>query len=81
MIKKKAYVIGTNANKSLSPSIFIYWFKKYSIRAEYLARQIKEEEFNKKIKELFDDKEVCGINVTMPYKERIINVYFSKTKS
>ena len=26
---KKAYVIGKNASKSLSPTIFNYWFKKY----------------------------------------------------
>ena len=35
MSKKKAYVVGTNVSKSLSPTIFNYWFKKHNIDGEY----------------------------------------------
>ena len=43
MSKKKAYVIGTNVSKSLSPTIFSYWFGKYRIDAEYGYKEIKKE--------------------------------------
>ena len=39
---KKAYVIGKNASKSLSPTIFNYWFKKYNIEGEYGFKEIDE---------------------------------------
>ena len=32
---KKFYVVGNKTSKSLSPTIFNYWFKKYSIDAKY----------------------------------------------
>ena len=37
---KKAYVIGKNASKSLSPTIFNYWFKKYNINANPLEMNL-----------------------------------------
>ena len=39
---KKAYVIGKNASKSLSPTIFNYWFNKYNIEGEYGFKEISE---------------------------------------
>ena len=50
MSKKKAFVVGANVSKSLSPTIFNYWFKKYHIDAEYGYKEIKEENFDKEIK-------------------------------
>ena len=43
MSNKKAYVVGSNVSKSLSPTIFKYWFNKYNIDAEYGYIEVKEE--------------------------------------
>ena len=68
---KKAYVIGGGVKKSLSPYIFNYWFKKYNINASYEFREIKIESFDEEIKEILKEKNVCGLNVTIPFKELI----------
>lgn len=73
MRTKKACVIGTNVSNSLSPAIFQYWFDKYNIDAEYGYIKIKEEDFDKEIKSIFKKGGLCGLNVTTPYKERIIS--------
>ena len=72
MSTKKAYVVGTRVDKSLSPLIFNYWFKKYKIKARYEFKVIKENNFNKEIKEILKEKNLCGINITIPFKEKII---------
>jgi len=72
MSTKKAYVVGTKVDKSLSPLIFNYWFKKYKIKARYEFKVIKENNFNKEIKEILKEKNLCGINITIPFKEKII---------
>ena len=69
---KKAYVIGTKVNKSLSPLIFNHWFEKYNISATYSFKVIKEQSFNKEIKKLLEEENLCGLNVTIPYKEKIL---------
>ncbi|MDC0226708.1 shikimate dehydrogenase [Alphaproteobacteria bacterium] len=70
---KTAYVIGSNTKKSLSPYIFKYWFKKYQIDGRYLYKQIKPEKFQEEIKKILNQKNLCGFNVTIPYKETIKN--------
>ena len=72
MSKKKAYVIGTNVSKSLSPMIFNYWFSKYHIEAEYRYKEIKKENFDKEIKSVLEEDGLCGLNITIPFKEKII---------
>ena len=72
MSKKKAYVIGTNVSTSLSPEIFNYWFKKYKINAEYDYIEIKEINFDREIKSILKTKDLIGLNITMPYKEKIL---------
>lgn len=78
MSTKKAYVVGTNVSKSLSPTIFNYWFYKYNISGEYNYKEIKEELFDEKIKTLLKEENLCGLNVTMPFKEKIIS-HLTKT--
>ena len=53
---KKAYVVGNNTQKSLSPIIFNYWLKKYKVDAEYGYIEIKKEDFRKKIKKISENK-------------------------
>ncbi len=70
MNRKKAYVIGTKVDKSLSPLIFNHWFKKYNIDAVYKHKTIKEKNFNKDIKKILKEKNLVGVNITIPFKEK-----------
>ena len=70
---KKIYVIGSNTSNSLSPLIFNYWFKKKKIDAKYLYLEIKPENFDKEINLLLKDEKTHGFNVTIPFKERMLN--------
>ncbi len=69
---KRYYVIGDKVSKSLSPTIFNYWFNKYNIRAKYGFIEIKQSQFDNKISEVLKKNKVSGLNVTIPYKEQII---------
>jgi len=70
---KKAYVIGTSVKDSLSPTIFNHWFKKHNIKAIYKHQSINKKNFNKKIKKLLVEKNLSGVNITIPFKEKIVN--------
>ena len=72
MKNKKVLVLGSNVSTSLSPTIFNYWFVKHSVNASYDYNEIKEEDFNKKIKKILKIKDLCGLNITIPFKEVII---------
>ena len=72
MSSKKAYVIGDNVKVSLSPLIFKYWLNKYNIDGDYGYIEIPKDSFSKKIKKIFHEKELCGLNITTPFKEKII---------
>jgi len=69
---KQFFVIGNRTSKSLSPAIFNYWFAKYKIQARYYYIETKEKDFDKTIVKELKNKDVFGINVTIPYKEKII---------
>ena len=58
---KKAYVIGKNASKSLSPTIFNYWFKKYNIKANMVFKEIDEKSFDSIIPNILKEKDLCGL--------------------
>jgi len=73
MSTKKAYVIGTDVSSSLSPIIFRYWFDKYGVDAEYNFKEIEESSFNKKIKPILEEDNLCGLNITIPFKKKIIS--------
>ena len=70
-MKKIFGIIGNPIKHSFSPLLHNYWYKKYNVDADYSI--IEAEEINlvdivKKIK----DKSLSGINVTLPYKQKII---------
>ena len=69
---KKFYVIGSKASNSLSPIIFNYWFNKYKIKATYKYLQLNNNNFDLKIKETLKDKDLVGLNITIPFKQKII---------
>ena len=78
---KKAYVIGKNASKSLSPTIFNYWFKKHNIEGEYGFKEIDESSFNNIIPAILKEKDLCGLNITIPFKEKIMGYLHSIDKN
>jgi len=71
-MKKKSFaIIGSPILHSLSPVLHNYWFKKYKVEADYSLLDVKEENLKSIIKKI-RDKELNGINVTLPYKQKII---------
>ena len=71
---KKFYVIGDNVSKSLSPTIFNYWFKKHKINAKYGFVELNTNNFDRRIKQILKDKSVYGLNITIPFKQKIMNI-------
>ena len=79
---KKAYVVGTNVSTSLSPTIFEYWFKKYNIRsASYECVEVLESRFDFYIESLLKQEDLVGLNITIPYKEKITTYAEPETKN
>ena len=72
-MKKKAIVIGSKVSESLSPLIFNYWFKMHNVDATYSFLEIQPKNFDQAITSLLNDDELCGFNVTIPFKELIKN--------
>ena len=71
-MKKKSFaIIGSPITHSLSPVLHNYWFKKYNIDANYSLLDVKEDNLKNVIKKI-RDKEINGVNVTLPYKQKII---------
>ena len=71
MSKKKFYIIGKPLSHSLSPTLHNYWFKKYNIDADYNILEVHDSEIQKVVKEI-KEKKIFGINVTLPYKKKVI---------
>ena len=71
-MKKKSFgIIGDPIAHSLSPVLHNYWFKKYDIEANYSLLNVAEENLKSVIHKI-KNKELDGINVTLPYKQKII---------
>ena len=71
MSKKSFGIIGNPVSHSLSPVLHNYWFNKYNIEATYSLFNIQEQEIETIVKKI-KDKELSGVNVTLPYKQKII---------
>ena len=72
MKKKKFAIIGSPVSHSLSPIMHNYWFKKYKIDANYSIIDIKDSELPNIIDKI-KSKDLKGINVTLPYKQKIVS--------
>lgn len=71
-MKKKSYaIIGDPITHSLSPTLHNYWFEKYGLDANYSLVHAKEDNLESIIKKI-RNKELEGINVTLPYKQKVI---------
>ena len=68
---KKFGIIGNPIKHSLSPILHNYWFEKYKIDASYSIIEVKEDNLSEIISKL-RNKDLSGINVTLPYKQKIV---------
>ena len=71
-MKKKFGIIGNPIKHSLSPVLHNYWFQKYDIDASYSIIEAEDKDLKHIIKQI-RNREITGINVTLPFKQKIIN--------
>jgi shikimate dehydrogenase len=77
----KAGVIGFPISHSLSPIIHNFYLNKYKINGTYQTFEIPNENFEDSIKNLVQQQNLSGFNITIPHKEKIYNLcqHLSKT--
>ena len=68
---KKHLIIGDPIEHSLSPKLHNYWFKKNDLQAIYEKKKISFEEIKNIIQNVKDGK-IYGMNVTVPFKQKVI---------
>ena len=71
-MKKTFGIIGNPVEHSLSPLLHNYWLKKYDIDAIYSIFKIEEDGLSGIVKKIKEGT-LSGVNVTLPYKQKIIN--------
>ena len=71
-MKKIFGIIGDPVKHSLSPLLHNYWFKKYKVNAIYSILNVDSNNLVSVIQKL-KDKSLSGVNVTLPYKQKIID--------
>ena len=76
---KKYLVIGSPIDHSLSPTLHNHWFKENNINAIYEKKLIIEDQIEKVVLKL-RSKQLSGVNVTVPYKNKIISFMDNLTK-
>ncbi len=74
MIKKKIGIVAEKLNHSLSPMIHNYWSEKTQCNLLYKKYEIDEQKIEKFIYNFRKDKNFIGFNITIPYKEKFINL-------
>ena len=70
---KKFGIIGNPIKHSLSPVLHNYWFKKYNINANYSIMDVRDENELPEIIKQIRSGEISGINITLPYKQKIVS--------
>jgi shikimate dehydrogenase len=69
---KKFGIIGNPIKHSLSPILHNYWSEKYKINANYSIIETEEKDLGDIVEKL-KNKTLDGINVTLPFKQKIIH--------
>lgn len=69
----KLALLGSNISYSLSPKIHNYWLNKYGIQGEYKILDIPPNDFNLATLRELIFQGFKGFNITLPYKELILN--------
>ena len=71
-MKKKLFaIVGKPITHSLSPVLHNHWFSKYNIEADYSLLHLDEKELENVVQKIRQG-ELCGANITLPYKQKII---------
>ena len=68
---KKYLVIGNPIEHSLSPVLHNYWIKKHNLEAIYEKQKLDDHELKEIILKI-KQKKINGINVTVPFKKKVI---------
>jgi len=68
---KKHLIIGSPISHSLSPKLHNYWFKQNNIEAIYEKLEPKEDEIKQTLNQI-KSGEIWGMNVTVPFKKKVI---------
>ena len=68
---KRFGIIGNPIKHSLSPVLHNYWFNKYKIDASYSIIETTENNLEVIVKKI-REKELSGLNITLPYKQQIV---------
>ena len=71
-MKKKFGILGNPIKHSLSPVLHNYWFDKYGLDASYSTIEAKDKDLKVVVKKI-RNHELTGVNVTLPFKQKIIN--------
>ena len=74
MRKKKIGIVAKKLNHSLSPLIHNYWSKIQKNNFVYKKFEVEENKIDVFFNNYRNDKNFIGFNVTIPYKERFINL-------
>jgi len=67
------YLIGQPVSHSLSPLIHNYWLKKYKKKEVYGKLDLDEQDLQEIINKV-RSQEILGVNVTIPYKQKIYSL-------
>ena len=76
---KRYLVIGNPIDHSLSPLLHNYWIEKNKITEIYEKKLLKENEIKNIILKI-RSKKIDGINVTVPFKNKVVNFMDTLTK-
>ena len=68
---KKFLVIGNPIEHSLSPKLHNYWIKKNNLNAVYEKVELNKNDLKNLILKI-KEKEISGVNVTVPFKKEVI---------
>ena len=71
-MKKSFGIIGNPIKHTLSPFLHNYWFKKYNLEANYSIINADEKDLGQIVGRIKDGS-LDGINITLPFKQKIIN--------
>ena len=71
-MKQMFGIVGNPVNHSLSPLLHNYWFQKYKLDAKYSIIEVEEKDLSNVINKI-RDKSLSGVNITLHYKQKIIN--------
>ena len=71
-MKKSFGIIGNPIKHTLSPFLHNYWFKKYNLEANYSIINTDEKNLGQIVGRIKDGS-LCGINITLPFKQKIIH--------